>query len=83
MAARDAFYADIQRGALSVSAAVKRMRKLSKLTQAEFAAHRGIGLDALRQIEQGRGNPTVATLDKIASIFGLEVGFQRKPRSKA
>ena len=51
------------------------MRKISRLTQPEFAAHRGISAQALRQIENGTGNPTIATLNKISAIFGLQVGF--------
>lgn len=44
-------------------------------TQPEFAKHRGISVQALRQIESGTGNPTVETLNKIASIFTVQVGF--------
>lgn len=61
-----------------LAGAVLAMRRASLLTQPEFAKHRGISLAALRQIERGTGNPTVASLNKIASIFGLEVGFVRK-----
>lgn len=74
-ARREAFYNAAIRGQLEVGQAVAAMRKISRLTQAEFAAHRGISVQALRQIESGKGNPTVQTLDKIASIFGLQVGF--------
>jgi len=72
---RDQFYASIRRGELSVSEAVVAMRKISQLTQPEFAKHRGISVQALRQIESGTGNPTVETLNKIASIFTVQVGF--------
>ncbi len=67
-------------GELTVHEAVAAMRKISRLTQPEFAKHRGISVQALRQIENGSGNPTVETLGKIASIFGLQVGFVRKRR---
>ena len=53
------------------------------LTQPEFAAHRGISVQALRQIESGRGNPTVETLDKIVAVFGLQVGFVPRRRGDA
>ena len=70
----DALYADIAAG-LPVGEAVRRMRQISGLTQPEFARHRGISVQALRQIESGRGNPTVKTLDAIAGVFGLKTGF--------
>jgi transcriptional regulator with XRE-family HTH domain len=54
------------------------MRHLSGLTQPQFARHRGISVQALRQIESGTGNPTVKTLDAIAGVFGLRVGFVPK-----
>jgi DNA-binding XRE family transcriptional regulator len=75
---RDQFYKDLAEGKMSVAAAVVAMRKLSRLTQPEFAKHRGISTQALRQIETGQGNPTVETLEKIGSVFGLEVGFVKK-----
>lgn len=79
MRKRDEFYASIQSGELSIPKAVVSMRKISRLTQPEFAKHRGISVQALRQIESGLGNPTVETLNKVASIFGLQVGFCIRP----
>ena len=79
-ARREAFYNATIRGHLDVGQAVAAMRKISRLTQAEFAAHRGISVQALRLIESGKGNPTVETLDKIASVFGLQVGFVPRQR---
>jgi DNA-binding XRE family transcriptional regulator len=80
-AQREAFYQAVQTGQLSVGEAVAAMRKISRLTQEEFAQHRGISVQALRQIEQGTGNPTVETLNKVAAIFGLQVGFVAVPAS--
>lgn len=75
---RDDFFNEISRGELSIPEALKKMQRISLLTQAEFASHRGISLAALRQIQAGNGNPSVDTLNKIADIFGLEVGFVKK-----
>ena len=72
---RDQFYADIATNALTIAEAVAAMRKISRLTQPEFAKHRGISVQALKQIEAGTANPTVNTLQKIADIFGLKIGF--------
>ncbi len=81
--ARDQFFETVQRGELSFAEGVKQIRKLSKLTQPEFAKHRGISLGALRKIESGAGNPQVETLNKIGEVFGLEVGFVMKRKGKA
>lgn len=79
---REALYRGLETGELDLPRAVKLMQKISKLTQPEFAAHRGISVQALRQIQRGQGNPTVETLNKIVSVFGLEVGFVPKRRSQ-
>lgn len=72
---RQALYRDVASGTITIGQAVQAMRKISRLTQPEFAKHRGISVQALRQIESESGNPTVQTLNKVASIFGLQVGF--------
>jgi DNA-binding XRE family transcriptional regulator len=71
----DALYVSIANGQTTIADAVRRMRHISGLTQPQFAQHRGISVQALRQIESGRGNPTVGTLDAIAKVFGLKTGF--------
>jgi transcriptional regulator with XRE-family HTH domain len=81
--ARERFYAAALAGQMSVGEAVAAMRRLSKLTQPEFAAHRGVSVESLRQIESDTGNPTISTLNKIAKIFGLRVGFVKDASPKA
>jgi DNA-binding XRE family transcriptional regulator len=66
-------------GEMTLGQAVAAMRRLSRLTQPEFAKHRGISVQSLRQIESDTGNPTVETLNKIGAFFGLQVGFVRQP----
>ena len=80
-ALRDQLNADLDAGHLDLGQAVKRMRQISGLTQAQFAEHRGLSLLTLKRIETGKGNPTVETLNRIGKIFGLQVGFVR-PREQ-
>jgi DNA-binding XRE family transcriptional regulator len=75
----DALHAGLASGSIDLAEAVRRMRHLSGLTQPQFARHRGISVQALRQIESGKGNPTVATLNAIADVFGLQVGLVPRP----
>lgn len=64
---------------LSIGEAVKRLRLLTGLTQAEFARRvAGLSTGALAQIERGEGNPTLETLDKIGRPFGLTPAFVRR-----
>jgi len=76
------FFQKFGEGQLSIRDATKSMRRISRLTQPEFAKHRGIALATLRKIETGSGSANVETLNKIAGIFGLEVGFVKKNKTK-
>ena len=78
-AQRITFYADIEAGRLSLREAVKTMRAISGMTQPEFAANRGVSVRVIKEIEAGKGNPTVRSLNQIAKIFALEVAFRRIP----
>ena len=82
-ALRDAFDKDIAGNNLTIPAALKAMRRISCLTQAEFAEHRGVSLVTLKQLESGKGNPKVETINKVAEIFALQLGFVKKPRPVA
>lgn len=60
---------------LSLTEGVREMRAISGMTQDEFARHRGVSARVIKAIELGQGNPTVATMNRIAQFFGLEVAF--------
>jgi transcriptional regulator with XRE-family HTH domain len=74
-AMRRAFYEKIGRGEMTIGEAMKAMREMTGLTQAEFAAHRGVSRRVIQDVERGTGNPTVESLNSIAKLFGLQVGF--------
>lgn len=66
---------------LELAETVRRLRRVTGLTQREFAARiAGISAQALAQIERGEGNPQLETLQKIGKAFGVEVGLVRRPR---
>lgn len=74
---RAVLYAAIEAGAVTLQHAVREMRAISRLTQAQFAEHRGVSLKTIKEIESGKGNPTIQTLNRIGQFFGLEVAFVR------
>jgi DNA-binding XRE family transcriptional regulator len=74
---RTELYDAIAKGELTLQHAVKEMRNISRLTQAEFASHRGVSTKTIKDIESGKGNPTVETLNRIGQFFGLEVAYVR------
>ena len=68
---------------LSLTEGVREMRAIAGMTQDEFARHRGVSARAIKALELGQGNPTVATLNRIGHFFGLEVAFVPIKRSHA
>ncbi|MGK5025634.1 helix-turn-helix domain-containing protein [Janthinobacterium sp. RB2R34] len=74
---RAALYDAIAAGEVTLQQAVKEMRAISRLTQAQFALHRGVSLKTIKEIESGKGNPTIQSLNRIGQFFGLEVAFVR------
>lgn len=78
LALRDELHQAIAANIIDLADAVKLMQRISRLTQPEFAKHRGISTAALRQIISGKGNPTIETINKVVGIFGLEVGLVPK-----
>lgn len=78
-AEKDALYADLDSGALTLGQATRRMRKIIGVSQAEYATRiLKIYPRVLMDIENDRGNPTLETLEKVAKPFGLKVAFVRE-----
>lgn len=76
---KEALYADIEAGRLTIGQATRRMRKIVGMTQTEYAEKvLKIYPRVLMEIERDRGNPTLDTLQKIAAPFGLEIRFASK-----
>jgi transcriptional regulator with XRE-family HTH domain len=57
---------------------VKERRKLLNITQETLAEVSGVGLRTLKQLESGKGNPTIITLEKVADVLGMQLVLQIK-----
>jgi transcriptional regulator with XRE-family HTH domain len=57
---------------------IKERRDTLKVTQETLAELSGVGLRTLKQLESGKGNPTLLTLQKIADVLGMEVCLKLK-----
>jgi transcriptional regulator with XRE-family HTH domain len=52
---------------------IKERREMLKVTQETLAELSGVGLRTLKQLESGKGNPTLLTIEKLADVLGLEI----------
>lgn len=57
---------------------IKERRESLRVTQQVLADLSGVGLRTLKQLESGKGNPTLITLQKIADALGLEIDIKIK-----
>lgn len=62
---------------------IKERRNLLGITQQDLADISGVALRTVKQIESGRGNPSVSTLNKIANVLGLSVDLVVKKVDEA
>lgn len=73
---KEELYSALARGDIGIREATRTMRKILGMTQKEYAKKvADISPRILSAFENGTGNPTLATLEKIASPFGLKVTF--------
>jgi len=70
-------------GQLALPDAIKAMRRATGLKQAPFAKMFGLTVRQLSELENGRANPTLATLDRIGRAFNFTVGFVPAPAPTA
>jgi transcriptional regulator with XRE-family HTH domain len=73
---KENLYRDLARGAVDIREASRRMRRILGMSQKDYARKvAGVAPRILAEFENGSGNPTLATLKKIATPFGLQVTF--------
>mgnify|MGYP006283172617 FL=1 len=58
----------------TLSQSIRHLKKSLRLTTAELAKISGVGFRTLQDIEQGRSEGTVQTMNKLFGVFGLKLG---------
>ena len=73
---KEELYLGLAKGDIDIREATHQMRKILGMTQKEYAKKvADISPRILSEFENGTGNPTLATLQKMAAPFGLKVTF--------
>lgn len=58
---------------MDIQEIIKQRRLILGITQQDLADFSAVGLRTIRQIEAGKGNPSIETLSKILDALGLEM----------
>lgn len=61
--------------------AIRHLKRTMRLTSAEIAKLAGVSTRTVQDIEQGRSEGTVQTMNRILGILGLRLGVVRVPPS--
>ena len=65
-------------GKVEIAAIIKERRARLGLSQQDLAEFAETGIATVKDIERGKGNPTLHTLQKIMNVLGLEMIIQPK-----
>lgn len=55
---------------------MKSRRKTFGLSQQDLAEMSGVSLATIKDIERGKGNPSLNTVQKILDILGMEIVYE-------
>ena len=61
---------------MGLSEIIKNRRKTLAISQRDLAEMAGIGLATIKDIERGKGNPSMGTVLKIMEVLGMEIEFK-------
>lgn len=54
---------------------MKMRRKTLGISQQDLSEMSGVSLATIKDIERGQGNPSIATIQKILDILGMEIKY--------
>jgi transcriptional regulator with XRE-family HTH domain len=60
---------------------LKKRRIRLQVTQETLALLTGVSLRTIKQLDAGKGNPTLETIQKLADVLGLELRLEIKNTS--
>jgi y4mF family transcriptional regulator len=63
-----------------LATAIKQQRERLSLSQQELADLAGAGIRTIYNLEKGIGNPTLAVMNRLAEVLGLELIIQPKKK---
>ena len=61
---------------MSLEEVIKSRRKTLDISQRDLAEMAGIGLATIKDIERGKGNPSIGSVSKIMDVLGMEIEYK-------
>lgn len=55
---------------------MKERREVLSLTQQDLAEMAQVGVATVKEIERGKGNPSLNTIKKILDVLGIEIVYR-------
>ena len=55
---------------------IKVRRKVLGISQQDLAEMSGLGVATIKDIERGKGNPSLSTVARILDVLGMELVFK-------
>ena len=59
-----------------LSDTIKERRSQLNISQIDLAEMAGVSLATVKDIERGKGNPSIKTVEKILAVLGMELVYQ-------
>jgi DNA-binding XRE family transcriptional regulator len=76
LARRSLLMADLALNRLTLAETIKRCRHCVGANQSDYAKMTGVPVRIISSIEQGKGNPTLSTLERLGKPFKLGLAFK-------
>ncbi len=67
---------------MEIGKVIKERRALLGISQQDLSDYSGVGISTVKDLERGKGNPSIETLKKILDVMGLEMVLQVKQTIK-
>lgn len=61
---------------MNLQEVMKSRRKALGISQQDLSEMAGIGLATIKDIERGKGNPSLSTVTRILDILGMDIVFR-------
>lgn len=61
---------------MELNEVIKSRRKVLAISQLDLAEMAEVSLATVKDIERGKGNPSLSTVNKLFGVLGLEMDFK-------